>query len=208
MDSNWWYFITADLPMNPQAQLNLFSKPVNVRNPAKPNLKNGSKHFHDPSWRSSLEISMYELWRTELWDYRFCSKQNGDQKAESFESNMAKFRQSRHGSLEWNIFPRYFSKLSDIWHFTKCKIQRENCNNIRRRFEAEISLRHNVNNSLICMRYAQICQDKMAAVGLDINFTYIIWGLSKSLAWVIINQLSFWLCNLICSWSHIHLTCL
>ncbi len=43
----------------------------------------------------------------------------------SFESNMAKF--SQIGSFKWNIFLRYLSKLSDIWHFTICKIQRENC---------------------------------------------------------------------------------
>ncbi len=62
---------------------------------------------------------------------QFWSKQNGDQKAESFESNKAKFRQSRHGSFEWNMvfmeWKRYLSKFTDIWHFTICKIRRENC---------------------------------------------------------------------------------
>ncbi len=71
--------------------------------------------------------SIYELWRKELWHYRFWSKQNGDQKAESFESNNAKFKQSRHGSFEWNIYLRYLSTFSDIWHFTICEIRRENC---------------------------------------------------------------------------------
>ena len=33
----------------------------NVRNPAKPSLKNGSKHFRDPRSRSSLKMSIYEL---------------------------------------------------------------------------------------------------------------------------------------------------
>ena len=44
---------------------------------------------------------------------------------------MAKFSQSRHGSFERNIFLRYLSKLSDIWHFTICKIRRENCDDAR-----------------------------------------------------------------------------
>ncbi len=96
----------------------------------------------------------------------------------SFESNTAKFSQSRHGSFEWNIFLRYLSKLSDIWHFTICKIRRENCRDMLP-IRSEIFLRRNVNNSWICMRYAQIYAQckifshwasylKMAAVGLGI----------------------------------------
>ncbi len=134
----------------------------NVRNPAKPNLKNGSKHFHDPSWRSSLEISIYELWRKELWDYRFWSKQNGDQKAESFEWNKAKFRQSRHGSFEWNIFLRYLSKFSDIWHFTICEIRRENCRDM-------LPIRNENFSSSQCkqlMNMHEICANKCAVQNL------------------------------------------
>ncbi len=52
-----------------------------------------------------------------------------ESRAESgpFESKYGKFGQSRHGSSTRNIFLRYLSrKLSDICHFTICKIRREN----------------------------------------------------------------------------------
>ncbi len=44
-------------------------------------------------------ISIYKLWRKQLWDYILVNRQNGDQKAGPFESNIAKFSQSRHRSF-------------------------------------------------------------------------------------------------------------
>ncbi len=72
--------------------------------------------------------------------------------------------------------PKIFYKLSDIWHFTICKIWRENCCDtppIRSwNFPSPRC------KQLICMRYAQICQNFShlalwkwpLAVGLDIYY--------------------------------------
>ena len=61
------------------------------------------------------------------------SRAPGPQFTNSFESNTAKFSQSRHGSSAWNVFLRCISKLSCIWHFSICKlrIRKENCHDTR-----------------------------------------------------------------------------
>ncbi len=72
--------------------------------------------------------------------------------------------------LRQKYIPKVLSKLSDIWQFTICEIRRENYRDTS-----------NVNNSWICMRYAQInaqCKIfshwawyfQMAAVGLGIYY--------------------------------------
>ncbi len=109
---------------------------------------------------------------------RTVGKWRPESQAESgpFESKYSKFSQSWHGSSSRNIFLRYLSKLSDIWHFTICKIWRENCCDTPP-IVTKFFLRLNVNNSWICRRYAQICKTlhlvryfKMAAVGLGIYY--------------------------------------
>ncbi len=91
---------------------------------------------------------------------------------------MANLNQSQHGSFAILSYCMYLN--SQIFGISQYAKLLEKTAKIRRRFEAEIFLRLNVNNSLICIRYAQIYQTfllfaaifKMAAFGLDIY----VWG--------------------------------
>ena len=153
--------------------------------------KLGEGTFTIPVDEVHLEISIYELWRKKCGITDFGKRvllhrggissrsntnnnnKNGDQKAGSFESNTAKFRQSRHGSFEWNIFLRYLSTLSDIWHFTICKIRRENCCDmlpIRSENFSSSQCKQSPPQTYVKRFSHWANYFKMAAVGLD------IWG--------------------------------
>ncbi len=117
--------------------------------------KKSSKTNHE-NWEATLSQSItnchklkYQLTNSGA---RNCgimvNRQKGNQKAWPFESNTAKFSQSRHGSSQWNMFLRSVSKLSDICHFIICQIWRENWHESRW-FKAKIFLCLDVNNPWI-----------------------------------------------------------
>ena len=98
-----------------------------LRNQAKPNVKIERIHVLDPRSRSSLEISIYELWLKECRITDFGKQTKWRPESGPFESHTAEFSRYRHGSSTWNIFLRYFSKLLDIWHFTIKHNSERNC---------------------------------------------------------------------------------
>ena len=136
--------------------------------------------FTIPVGEAHFDINLRTLAQVTVELQILVNRQNGNQKAGPFESITAKFSQSRHGSFEWNIFLRYLSKFSDIWHFTKCKIQGENCRNtpaIRSWNFSSSQCKQLINMHELCPNMANPFLQftaifKMAVVSLDIY----IWG--------------------------------
>ncbi len=99
----------------------------NIRNQGKPILNKGGKALSRSQLKSSLWCQFTNSGARDcgkMATRKLCRKR-------AFELKYGKFSQSRHGSSARNIFLRYLSKLSESWHFTICKIQRENCRDTR-----------------------------------------------------------------------------
>ena len=87
----------------------------------KPKSASRGRHFHDHSWRSSLWYQFTDS------STRNCGIADFGKQTKCRPESGA-FIQSQHESFQWNIFPRYLSKLRYLApHLTKCKIRRENC---------------------------------------------------------------------------------